>query len=197
VAAELQGKRIAFLVTDGVEQVEYTEPRKALEEAGATCELVSPKADEIQGFNHLQPADTFQVEVDLDQADPNLYDAIVQPGGVANPDFLRMDPRAVRFMRAFFDAGKPVGAICHGPWMLIECDQVRGRTVTSWPSLRTDLRNAGGNWVDEEVVTDSGVTTSRKPEDIPAFSARLIEEFSGARARAEQAQQAQRAQARR
>jgi protease I len=194
VAGELQGKRIAFLATDGVEQVEYTEPRKALEDAGAACELVSPKTDQIQGFNHLQPADTFPVEANLDQADPNLYDAMVQPGGVANPDFLRMDPRAVRFMRAFFDAGKPVGVICHGPWMLIEADQVRGRTVTSWPSLRTDLRNAGANWVDQEVVTDRGVTTSRKPDDIPAFCARLIEEFSGARA-AEEAAARARAQA--
>jgi protease I len=181
VAGKLDGKRIAFLATDGVEQVEYTGPRKALEDAGATCELVSPKTDKIQALNHLDKADTFPVDVNLDQADPNLYDAMVQPGGVANPDMLRMDPRAVRFVRAFFDAGKPVGVICHGPWMLIEADQVRGRTVTSWPSLRTDLRNAGANWVDQEVVTDRGVTTSRKPDDIPAFAERLIEEFSGAR----------------
>ena len=177
MAGKLEGKRIAFLVTDGVEQVEYTRPREALEKAGATCELVSPKADKIQGFDHLTPADTFQVEVNLDQADPNIYDALVQPGGVANPDFLRMDPRAVRFMRAFFDAGKPVGAICHGPWMLIEADQVRGRTVTSWPSLRTDLRNAGANWVDEEVVVDQGLVTSRKPDDLEAFCAKAVEEI--------------------
>jgi protease I len=194
VAGKLEGKRIAFLATDGVEQVEYTGPREALENAGAICELVSPKADKIQGFNHLTPADTFPVDVNIDQADPNLYDALVQPGGVANPDFLRMDPRAVRFTRGFFDAGKPVGVICHGPWMLIEADQARGRTLTSWPSLRTDLRNAGANWVDQEVITDRGVTTSRKPDDIPAFCERLIEEFSGARV--EQAARAQ-AQARR
>jgi protease I len=180
VAGELNGKRIAFLLTDGVEQVEYTEPRKALEDAGATCELVSPKSDTVQGFNHLDPADTFQVEVRLSEADPLTYDAMVQPGGVANPDFLRMDARAVRFMRSFIDAGKPVGVICHGPWMLIEADVVKGRTITSWPSLRTDLRNAGANWVDQEVVTDNNITTSRKPDDLPAFCARLIQEFSGA-----------------
>jgi protease I len=178
VAGELSGKRIAFLATDGVEQVEYTEPRKALEGAGATCELVSPKSDSIKGFNHLEPADTFPVEVQLSEADPLTYDAMVQPGGVANPDFLRMDPRAVRFIRSFIDAGKPVGVICHGPWMLIEADAARGRTITSWPSLRTDLRNAGANWVDQEVVTDGNITTSRKPDDLPAFCAKLIQEFS-------------------
>jgi protease I len=178
VAANLDGKRIAFLLTDGVEQVEYTDPRRALEDAGATCELVSPKADTVQGFNHLDKGDTFRVETPLADADPHLYDGLVLPGGVANPDFLRLDPRAVRFVRAFFEAGKPVGAICHGPWTLIDAGVVRGRTMTSWPSLRTDLRNAGAIWVDQEVVTDRGTTTSRKPDDLPAFCAKLIEEFA-------------------
>jgi protease I len=178
VAGELQGKKIAFVATDGVEQVEYTEPRKAVEQAGAEAQLVSPKRDEIQGFNHLDKGDRFPVDVTVAQANPGDYDGLVLPGGVANPDFLRMDPDVVRFIGSFFEAGKPVAAICHGPWTLVEADVVRGRTLTSWPSLKTDIRNAGGNWVDEEVHTDRGLVTSRKPDDLPAFNAKIVEEFA-------------------
>jgi protease I len=185
VASELQGKKIAFLATDGVEQVEYTEPRAALEDAGAEVQLVSLEPGSIQGFKHLDKGDTFQVDVAVAEADPDRYDALVLPGGVANPDFLRTNPDAVRFVRSFFEAGKPVGAICHGPWTLVEADVVRGRTLTSWPSLRTDLRNAGATWVDEEVHTDNGLVTSRKPDDIPAFNAKLIEEFAEGRHQAQ------------
>src|SRR3954469_9179557 len=178
MSTELQGKTIAFLATDGVEQVEYTEPRKALEAAGARVELVSLESGEIQAMNHdVEKGDTFPVDVVAAEADPERYDALVLPGGTTNPDHLRMDADAVRFAKAFFEAGKPVGAICHGPWMLVEADVVRGRTVTSWPSLQTDLRNAGAKWVDEEVVTDGGLVTSRKPDDLPAFNAKLVEEF--------------------
>jgi protease I len=178
VAGELQGKKVAFLATDGVEQVEYTEPRKAVEQAGAEVQLVSLETGQIQGFNHLDKADTFPVDVAVADARIEDYDALVIPGGVANPDAMRMDPDAVRFVRSFFDAGKPVAAICHAPWMLVEADVVRGRTLTSWPSLETDIRNAGGNWVDQEVVTEEGLVTSRKPADIPAFSAKAIEEIA-------------------
>jgi deglycase len=178
VAGELQGKKIAFVATDGVEQVEYTEPRKAVEQAGAEAHLVSPKQDRIQGMNHLDKADTFPVDVAVSQASVDDYDGLVLPGGVANPDFLRMDPTVVSFIGSFFQSGKPVAAICHGPWTLVEADVVRGRTVTSWPSLKTDIRNAGGTWVDEEVRTDGTLTTSRKPDDIPAFNARIIQEFA-------------------
>jgi protease I len=178
VAGELQGKKVAFLATDGVEQVEYTEPRKAIEHAGAEVHLVSLKPGEIQGFNHLDKGDRFPVDVTVADARAEGYDALVLPGGVANPDAMRLDPDAVRFVRSFFDAGKPVAAICHAPWMLVEADAVRGRTLTSWPSLQTDIRNAGGTWVDEEVHTDQGLVTSRKPDDIPAFSAKTIEEIA-------------------
>jgi protease I len=178
MAEALQGKTIAFLATHGVEQVEYTEPRKAVEQAGATTELVSLKDGEIQGFEHLDKADTFPVDRAVKDADPGRYDALVLPGGVANPDFLRVDAAAVRFVRAFFEAGKPVGVICHGPWTLVEADVVRGRTITSWPSLKTDLRNAGAEWVDEEVVVDEGLVSSRKPDDLPAFCAKIVEEFA-------------------
>jgi deglycase len=178
VAGELQGKKVAFLATDGVEQVEYTEPRKAIEHAGAEAYLVSLKAGEIQGFNHLDKADRFPVDVAVADARVEDYDALVIPGGVANPDAMRMNPDAVRFVRSFFDVGKPVAAICHAPWMLVEADVVRGRTITSWPSLKTDIRNAGGTWVDEEVHTEQGLVTSRKPADIPAFSAKTIEEIA-------------------
>ena len=178
MARELQGKRIAFLLTDGVEQIEYTEPRKAVEAAGAQAHLVSLKRGTVQGFNHLDKADTFEVDVTVRDADPGDYDALVQPGGVANPDFLRSDPDAVAFTRAFFEAGKPVAAICHGPWTLVEAGVVRGRTLTSWPSLRTDIRNAGGTWVDEEVHVDRGLVTSRKPDDLPAFCTKLAEEVA-------------------
>jgi protease I len=178
VADELQGKRVAFLATDMVEQVELTEPWKAVEEAGATPELVSLEEGEIQGFNHYDKADTFTVDRTVEEARADDYDALVVPGGVGNPDTMRMDENAVEFVRQFFEQGKPVGVICHGPWMLVESGVVRGRTVTSWPSLRTDIRNAGGNWVDEQVVVDDGLVTSRKPDDLPAFNAKIVEEFA-------------------
>ena len=178
MAGELQGKKIAFLATDGVEQVEYTEPRKAVEQAGATADLVSLKPGQIQGFNHLDKGDTFPVDKAVSDASADDYDGLVLPGGVANPDFLRTDPDAVRFVRSFYDAGKPIAAICHGPWTLVEAGVVRGRTLTSWPSIKTDIENAGGTWVDEEVHVDQGLVTSRKPDDIPAFSAKAIEEIA-------------------
>ena len=174
---KLDGKRIAFLATDGVEQVELTEPRKAVEQEGAETELISLEQGQIQGFEHLDKGDTFDVDKAVKDADASDYDGLVLPGGVANPDFLRTDEDAVAFVRAFFEAGKPVGAICHGPWTLVEADVVRELTLTSWPSLKTDIRNAGGNWVDEEVVVDKGLTTSRKPDDIPAFNDKIVEEF--------------------
>ena len=174
---KLEGKKVAFLATDGVEQVELTEPWKAVEEAGGTPELISLEEGEIQGMNHLDKADTFGVDKRVGAADESDYDGLVLPGGVANPDFLRVDEDAVAFARAFFEAGKPVAAICHGPWTLVEADVVRDRTLTSWPSLRTDIRNAGGNWVDEEVHVDSGLVTSRKPDDLPAFCEKLVEEI--------------------
>jgi protease I len=177
MANRLEGKKIAFLATDGVEQVELTEPWKAVQGEGGTPELISLKSGEIQGFNHLDKGDTFPVDRTVDEASADDYDGFVQPGGVANPDFLRTDENAVRFVRSFFEAGKPMAVICHGPWMLVEAEVVRGRTVTSWPSLKTDIRNAGGNWVDEEVVVDEGLVTSRKPDDLPAFCAKLVEEF--------------------
>ena len=178
MAGELQGKKVAFLATDGVEQVEYTEPRKAIEHAGAEAQLVSLRPGEIQGFNHLDKADTFPVDLAVKDARAEDFDGLVIPGGVANPDAMRLDRDAVRFVRSFFDAGKPVAAICHAPWMLVEADVVRGRTLTSWPSLQTDIGNAGGTWVDEEVHVDRGMVTSRKPDDIPAFSAKAIEEIA-------------------
>jgi protease I len=178
VAGELQGKKVAFLATDGVEQIEYTEPRKAIEQAGATAHLVSPKGGEIQGFNHLDKGDRFPVDVEVSKASTDDYDGLVLPGGVANPDFLRTDQDAVRFVRSFFDAGKPVASICHGAWTLVEAGVVKGRTLTSWPSIRTDIENAGGTWVDEEVHVDQGLVTSRKPDDLPAFCAKTIEEIA-------------------
>jgi protease I len=176
--AELSGKRIAFLATDMVEQVELTEPWKAVEQAGATPELVSVEEGEIQAFNHYDKANTFPVDRTVDDASVEDYDALVLPGGVGNPDTLRMSDGAVGFVRGFVDAGKPIAVICHGPWTLVEADAVRGRTITSWPSLETDIRNAGGNWVDEEVVVDDGLTSSRKPDDLPAFCSTLIQEFA-------------------
>jgi protease I len=178
VAGELQGKKIAFLATDGVEQVEYTEPRKAVEQAGATAHLVSLKPGQIQGFNHLDKGDTFPVDKAVSEASAGDYDGLVLPGGVANPDVLRTDKDAVQFVRSFFEAGKPVASICHGAWTLVEADVVKGRTLTSWPSIRTDIENAGGAWVDEEVHTDRGLVTSRKPDDLPAFNAKIVEEFA-------------------
>jgi len=181
MADELSGKRIAILVAgEGIEQVELTEPRKALEDAGAEVDLVSPESGEVQAFDHLDKADTFPVDVTVSDADAGDYDGLVLPGGVANPDNLRTDPEAVEFVRSFFEAGKPVGAICHAPWVLIEASVVGGRTLTSYPSLQTDLRNAGAEWVDEEVVVDAGLVTSRNPRDIPAFVAKLVEEFAEA-----------------
>jgi protease I len=170
-------KTIAFLLTDGVEQVELTEPRKALEAAGAKTVIVSPAKGEIQGMNHHEKGDKFTVEITLSEARSDDYDALVLPGGVANPDQLRMAPDAVKFVRSFVEGKKPIAAICHGPWMLIEADAVRGHTLTSWPSLRTDIRNAGGEWVDREVVRDGQITTSRKPDDIPAFNRAMLEAF--------------------
>ncbi|MFI7419514.1 type 1 glutamine amidotransferase domain-containing protein [Nonomuraea sp. NPDC049684] len=177
------GKTIAFLVApEGVEQVELTEPWKAVKQAGGTPRLVSTSSGRIQAFNHLDKADTFTVDATVDDADPGDFDALLLPGGVANPDFLRTVPQAVRFARAFFDAGKPVAAICHAPWTLVEADVVRGRTLTSWPSLQTDLRNAGATWKDQEVVvcTDGPNTlvTSRKPDDLKAFCQAVTDAFS-------------------
>ncbi|MCE3267383.1 MAG: type 1 glutamine amidotransferase [Solirubrobacterales bacterium] len=179
MAGELQGKKIAFLVAnEGIEQVELVEPRRALEAAGAETVLIAPEAGVAQAFNHLDKADQFDVDVTAADASADEYDGLVLPGGVANPDKLRMEPAAVQFVRAFFEAGKPVGAICHAPWALIEAGVINGRKVTSFPSLQTDIRNAGGEWVDEQVVTDSGLVTSRKPDDIPAFNSKLVEEFA-------------------
>jgi protease I len=178
MADKLQNKRIAFLVApEGVEQVELTEPWKAVEDAGGTPELLSTDAGEIQAFNHLDKADTFPVDRTVADANASDYDGLVLPGGVANPDFLRTDEDAVAFVRAFFEEAKPVGVICHGPWTLVEADVLKGRTITSWPSLQTDVRNAGGRWVDEEVVVDEGLVSSRKPDDLPAFCAKIVEEF--------------------
>ena len=176
--AKLSGKRIAILVAnEGVEQVELTEPRDALREAGAATEIVSLEKGEVQAFNHLDKADTFEVETVVADADPDDYDGLLLPGGVANSDALRMDADAVKFIQDFFRAGKPVAAICHAPWALVEAGAVQGRKLTSWPSLQTDIRNAGGEWVDEEVVVDSGLVTSRRPDDLPAFNAKMVEEF--------------------
>jgi protease I len=177
MAGRLEGRRVAFLAADGVEQVELTEPWKAIEQEGGTPELVSLEQGEIQGMDHLDKGRRFAVDATVSDADPGRYDALVLPGGVANPDFLRMNEDAVRFARSFFEDGKPVAAICHAPWTLVEADVVRGRTLTSWPSLRTDIRNAGGDWVDEEVHVDSGFVTSRRPNDLPAFCAKAVEEI--------------------
>jgi protease I len=177
MGTELKGKRIAFLATDGVEQIELTEPWKAVEQAGGSPELISPNTGSIQAFEHHDKGDTFPVDKDVQKADPGDYDGLVLPGGVVNPDRLRTDEAAMAFVSAFFQQGKPVGAICHGPWSLVETGIVKGRTVTSWPSLKTDITNAGGTWVDEELVIDRGLFTSRKPDDLPAFCAKLVEEM--------------------
>jgi protease I len=177
--AELDGKRIAFFAApEGVEQVELTTPWNRLDEAGATLELISLEPGQVQMFNHLDRGDTFTIDRTIDEVDAAEFDGLVLPGGVANPDLARQDPRAVAFVRAFFEAGKPVAAICHAPWLLVEADVVRDRTVTSWPSLRTDLQNAGATWVDQEVVVDAGLVTSRKPDDLDAFCSKAIEEFA-------------------
>jgi protease I len=182
--AELTGKKIAFLATDMVEQVELTEPWKAVEEAGGTPELVSLEEGEIQGFDHYDKADTFRVDRVVSDVTADDYDGLVLPGGVGNPDTLRTDEDAVRFARTFVESGKPVAAICHGAWTLVEADVVRDRTLTSFPSIRTDVRNAGGNWVDEEVVVDDGLISSRDPDDLPAFCKVLVEELARAPVRA-------------
>jgi protease I len=179
MAEELNGKKVAFVMAnEGVEQVELVKPLETVREAGAEAEILAPEAGEVQAFNHLDKGDTFPVDSALGEADASNYDALVLPGGVANPDQLRTKPEALEFVRHFFEAGKPVGVICHGPWTLIDAGVVQGRTVTSWPSLRTDLRNAGAEWVDEEVHVDQGLVTSRKPEDLEAFDAKIVEEFA-------------------
>jgi deglycase len=178
MAGKLEGKRVAFLATDGVEQIELTEPWKAVENEGGTPELISLEPGQFQGFNHLDKGDTFEVDRTASEASAGDYDGLVLPGGVANPDFLRADEDAVQFVRSFADQGKPIAAICHGPWTLVEADIVRGRTLTSWPSIQTDIRNAGGEWVDREVVVDQGLVTSRKPDDLPAFCSKLVEEVA-------------------
>jgi deglycase len=179
MTASLKGKRVAFLATDGVEEVEYTEPRKAVESAGGTAELLSLDTGKIQAVNHMDKGGTYPVDRLVSDADPGDYDALVLPGGVANPDFLRTDADAVQFVRGFMESGKPVAAICHGPWTLVEAGVVSGRTLTSWPSLRTDLANAGATWVDEQVHVDGNLITSRKPDDLKAFSEALLDKFSG------------------
>ena len=175
---ELKGKKIAFLATDMVEQVELVEPWNAVAAAGGTPELISIKSGEIQGFQHYDKADTFKVDKTVEEVSASDYDGLVQPGGVGNPDTLRTDENAVNFVRDFFKQGKPVAVICHGPWTLIDAGGVRGKRVTSWPSIKTDLVNAGAQWVDEEVVVDGGLVTSRKPDDLPAFNKKMIEEFA-------------------
>ena len=177
----LQGKRVAILVTDGFEQSELMEPRRALDEAGATTQVVSPAGKKVKGWNHKEWGNEVPVDVALDSAKADEFDALLLPGGVMNPDQLRMDPKAIEFVKHFTDAGKPVAAICHGPWTLVEAGAVRGRTLTSWPSLKTDLKNAGANWVDKEVVNDKGLVTSRKPDDIPAFNREMIRLFGEGR----------------
>ena len=175
MATELKGKKIAFLAAEGVEQVELTEPWKAVEEAGGSPELVSLEDGEIQGFNHYDKADTFTVDRKVQDVSVDDYDALVIPGGVGNPDTMRADENAVRFVREFVEGGKPVAVICHGPWMLVEADVVRGRRLTSFGSIQTDVRNAGGEWEDKEVVVDGNLVTSRDPDDLPAFNKKLVE----------------------
>ena len=184
MADELKGRKIAFLATDGVEQVELQQPWEEVRKAGADTELLSPKDGEIQGSDHLEKADTFPVDRSVGEAKVDDYDALVVPGGVANPDEMRTHEDAVRFVRQFVDSGKPTAVICHGPWMLVEADVARARTITSWPSLKTDIRNAGGKWVDQEVAVDGNLITSRKPDDLPAFCKALIEQLAQRRARA-------------
>jgi protease I len=178
VAEDLSGKKIAIIAAEGVEQVELVEPRKAVEEAGAEIELLSIEDGEIQGMNHIDKGDTFKVDKLVGAASVDDYDGLILPGGVVNPDNLRTDEGVIKFLQDFFATGKPVGVICHGPWTLVEADLVRGRTLTSWPSIRTDIRNAGGEVVDEEVVVDQGLVSSRNPDDLPAFCAKIVEEFA-------------------
>lgn len=175
---KLDGRKVAVLATDGFEQVELTKPVEALKAEGAQVEIVAPKGGQIQGFNHHDKGQQVAVDRELSQADASSYDAIVLPGGVINPDALRLEPKAIDFIRSFAQAGKPIAAICHGPWTLINADAVDGKRMTSWPSLEADLKNAGADWVDQEVVVDQGLVTSRKPDDLPAFCAKMVEEFA-------------------
>ncbi len=184
MATELTGVRVAILATDGFEQSELLEPRRALNDAGASTEVVSLKAGEIRGWNHKEWGEKVQVDQTIDSVDARNFDALVLPGGVMNPDNLRMDAKAVAFVKAFFDAKKPVGAICHGPWTVIEAGAAKGRVMTSWPSLKTDIKNAGGRWVDEEAVVDGNLVTSRNPKDIPAFNREITKLFAAAQSRA-------------
>ena len=177
MARKLDGKKVAILVTDGFKQVEMTKPREALEEAGADTKIISLKSGKIQGMHHADKGDKFDVDLTLDEARPEEFDALMIPGGLMNPDALRSSDEALEFTRHFFREGKPVAAICHGPWVLIDAGVVRGRVLTSWPAIKTDVKNAGGKWVNEEVVVDNGLVTSRKPDDIPAFNEKMIEEF--------------------
>jgi protease I len=179
--AQLSGKKVAILVEDGFEQVELTSPKEALEKAGAQTHIISPKRDKVKGWEHTKWGQEFPVDVAIDQANANNYDALLLPGGVMNPDKLRTNAKAVQFVRSFIDQGKPVAAICHGPWMLVEADGVEGRMVTSYPSIQTDLKNAGAKWVDKEVVVDRGLVTSRKPDDLPAFNRKMVEEVAEGR----------------
>ena len=181
---KLDGKRIAILATDGVEEVELTKPRDAIREAGAQAVVVSPRSDEIKAWQHDHWGNKIHVDLPLSRANADDFDGLMLPGGVMNPDHLRQDQQAVRFVKSFFEQGKPVAAICHAPWLLVEAGVVRGRTLTSWPSLQTDIRNAGGDWVDRDVVTDEGLVTSRKPDDIPQFNRGMIDLFREARGRA-------------
>jgi protease I len=184
MAKELSGKRVAFLFTEGAEQAEVLEPLEAVREAGAEVEVVALEAGKVQMWQHFDKGDEIEAHKAVSEADSSDYDALVLPGGVANPDQLRSDQRAVEFVRGFFERHKPVGVICHGPWTLVEADVVRGRTLTSWPSVRTDLENAGANWVDEQVHVDDGLVSSRKPDDLPAFCKAIVEEFARVRATA-------------
>jgi protease I len=181
MAQELRGKTIAVLATDGVEQDELTEPVKALKEAGAEVHVVAPKSGGIQGWNHHDKADQIPVDATLEEADASRYAALVLPGGVISPDALRLEPRAIEFVRAFVQSDRPIAAICHGPWTLIDAGGVKGKRMTSWPSLKMDLTNAGAQWVDESVVTDKGLVTSRNPDDLPAFCPKMVEEFAEGR----------------
>ena len=174
---KLDGKKVAILVADGFEPVEMAKPREALEEAGAETKIISPKSGQIQGMHHADKGDKFDVDLTLDEAQPEDFDALMIPGGLMNPDSLRSNEDALEFTRHFFEVGKPVAAICHGPWVLIDAGVVRDRTLTSWPAIQTDVKNAGGHWVNEEVVVDNGLVSSRKPDDIPAFNKKMIEEF--------------------
>ncbi|HZQ68513.1 MAG TPA: type 1 glutamine amidotransferase domain-containing protein [Terriglobales bacterium] len=185
--SDIKGLRVAILITDGFEQVEMTQPRQALDEAGAKTSVVSPKDGKVRGWNLKEWGETFPVDVPLKQANPEEFDALHLPGGVMNPDHLRMSPEAVKFAKAFFDAGKPVSVICHGPWMVIEAGHAKGRRIASWPSLKTDLRNAGAEWVDEAAVTDGNMVSSRNPDDIPAFNKAMIELFSRAKGQVKKA----------